>query len=81
MQVFSKQNGFQYVENCLDRLGMQQSLIRNLIVVLKKIQDLLTGMRAGTVLSEVCRRPPRDLPSTDSLAQLLYAYVVQWVGK
>ena len=81
MQVFSKRNGFQYVENCLDRLGMQPQLVRKLILVLKNIEDLLTGVHAATVLSETCHSIPQNLPDEDALAQLLYAYLVQWLGE
>ena len=82
MQVFSKLNGFQYVEECLNRLGMQQWLIRKLILILKNIRDLLTGVSAAAVLSETCcSKVPQNLPNEDSLAQLLYAYLVQWLGE
>ncbi len=70
------------MEDCLDKLGMPQLLVRQLTLVLKTIRDLITGIQAATALSETCRtKVPQNLPDEDSLAQLLYAYLVQWLGE
>lgn len=50
--------------------------------VLSAVQDLLTGKKAAQVLGNIgITRLPNDLPSENSLVQLLYAYLVQWVGE
>ena len=70
------------MEDILSKLGMQRDLIRQLCLILKNIQDLLMGVQAGTVLGETCRtKLPETLPVENSLAQLLYVYLVQWIGE
>ena len=82
LQVFSEQNGFQYVEEHASKLGMHQGLVRQLSLVLKNIKDLLAGVQVATVLGETCgSKLPAQLPSGEALAELLYAYLVQWLGK
>lgn len=77
-----QQNGVKYVETCLTKLGMEPWLLRQVCLVLGSIQDLLTGASSSEVLKDVhILQLPNPIPSEEALAQLLYAYLVHWIGK
>ena len=82
MQVFQNPNGFNYVKSCLIKLGMEVGELQQVFLVLSAIQNLLTGARTAQTLSNIgVTKLPDNLPAEDSLVQLLYAYLVQWIGK
>lgn len=82
MQVFRNPNGFSYVKSRLIKLGMEVGQLQQVFVVLSAIQDLLAGARTIQTLSNIgVTKLPDNVPSEDSLVQLLYAYLVQWIGK
>lgn len=82
VQVFYQKDGVKHVETCLTKLGMQSWLVRQVNMVFGCIQDLLTGVDVTQVMRNMTKKDTSDLlPSNSSLAQLLYAYLVQWIGE
>lgn len=82
MQVFRDPNGFNHVKSCLFKLGMDPGQLQQVCLVLKTIQELLTKTTTAQALSNMSvTKLPNDLPAENSLVQLLYAYLVQWIGK
>lgn len=82
MQVFQQKNGLVYVKSCLAKLGMEPALVQEVNLLLSVIGDLLSGTIAAQALSNIgILKFPDDVPSEQSLVQILYAYLVQWIGK
>ncbi len=81
VQVFQQRNGSSHVESFLKRLGMDPGLVQQVSTVLGVIYDLLNGTKAAHGLSGIgVAKLSVDLRE-DSLGQLLYAYLVQWIGE
>ena len=59
---------------------MEVSLVKEVCCVLNIISDLLAGAKLTQVLGDGINGLISQT-STHSLAQLLYAYLVQWLGK
>lgn len=70
------------METCLKELGMEPGLAEQAILVLGIINGLLTGADMAHILGDVqITNLHGHLPSEHSLAQILYAYFVQWIGE
>lgn len=81
MQVFHQKDGLKHAGSCLLKLGMEPGLVQQVSCVLSAIQKLLTGSKAAQVLSSVgIAELPSGLLNENCLVQLLYAYLVQWIG-
>lgn len=81
LKVFSQRDGLKLVESCLNKLGMKAELVQEVGLVLGVISDLLVAKQNAAQalgilgVSKMCG----TLPSENSLLQLLYPYVVQWI--
>lgn len=81
-QVFHQQNGIEYVETCLTKLGMEPWLLRQVCSVFGIVRALLSGSSVTEVLREVhVKQLSCPAPSEQTLAELLYSYLVHWIGK
>ena len=72
------------MESSLVKLGMEPRLVQQVCMVLSVAQDLLLAesTRAAQALGNIgVAKLPSELPSENSLVQLLYAYLVQWIGE
>lgn len=81
MQVFRQRNGVRLVEKYLTKLGMGTSVIGDVCSVLAIISDLLNGVGITKALHTVNISNLSYMVSEISLAHLLYAYLVQWIGE
>jgi len=81
-KVLYELNGIKHVEGILNRLGMPQELSKAVGVILVLVNRLLTSGDVAQILGELHINPnlPSLLPSEDGVVQLLYAYLVQWIG-
>ena len=80
--MFCQRDGLKLVESCLNKLGMKAELVQEVVLVLGVIHDLLVAKQNAAQalgilgVSKMCG----TLPSENSLLQLLYPYLVQWIG-
>ena len=71
------------MESSLVKLGMEPRLVQQVGIVLSVAHDLLLAeTRTAQALGSIgLAKLPSELPSENSLVQLLYAYLVQWIGE
>ena len=71
------------MQSCLTKLAMEPGLVKQVSLVLNIVHDLvIAGKTSAQALgclgiTKLCG----NLPTENCLLQLLYAYLVQWIGK
>lgn len=60
---------------------MDPWILRQVCLIFNLIQDLLSGANVTDVLNSINVVNLPTLPSVESLMQLLYAYLVRWIGE
>ena len=79
LQVF-RENGIQLVSGVLQKLGLSSCLVGEVGLLLKVVAALIAGRDVVEAMAGLGVNVSPHL-NTHKLSQLLYSYLVHWIGK